>query len=147
MPSLSDANVLLALCHRRHMHHVDAMRWLDGIQEDNEITICRFSQLALLRLLNNPATMQAQPLNAWHVWREYDTIMSDGRFMFRTEPDRVEIVLRELTSGAQIAHKMWPDAYLAAFAIAAGLQFVTFDRGFRQFTDLDLLLLGDSQPY
>ncbi len=33
------------------------------------------------------------------------------------------------------------DAYLAAFANASGLQIASFDRDFKQFTDLDLLLL------
>ena len=144
MPSLCDANVLLAVCHHRHLHHTAALRWLDGIQEDDEVIICRFSQLALLRLLNNPVTMQAQPLSAGQAWREYDTVLSDGRFAFRNEPEQLETILRELMGGKQISPKMWPDAYLAAFSITAGLQFVTFDRGFRQFTDLELLLLGDS---
>ena len=33
------------------------------------------------------------------------------------------------------------DAYLAAFALMGGLQLVTIDKGFRQFKDLDLLVL------
>lgn len=143
MPSLSDANVLLAVCHRQHLHHSAALRWLDSIQEDGEVIICRFSQLALLRLFNNPVTMQSQPLSAGQAWREYDVVLSDGRFAFRNEPEQLETILRELMGGKQIAPKTWPDAYLAAFAITAGLQFVTFDRGFRQFTDLSLLLLGE----
>jgi predicted nucleic acid-binding protein len=33
------------------------------------------------------------------------------------------------------------DAYLAAFAIAGDMRFATFDTGFRQFSELDLILL------
>ena len=33
------------------------------------------------------------------------------------------------------------DAYLAAFALSAGLRLVTFDQGFALFPGLDLLLL------
>ena len=40
--------------------------------------------------------------------------------------------------------KLWMDAYLAAFAIAAKQQLVTTDKAFRQFKDLDLLVLDKS---
>ena len=38
--------------------------------------------------------------------------------------------------------KLWMDAYLAAFARAGGYQFITTDRAFSQFTDLDLVLIA-----
>jgi predicted nucleic acid-binding protein len=40
------------------------------------------------------------------------------------------------------------DAYLAAFAIRAGMRLVTFDRGFEQFVSLglDLVLLREGSP-
>jgi toxin-antitoxin system PIN domain toxin len=141
MPSLCDVNFLLAICHRRHTIHAIAARWLDSV-DDDELIVCRFSQLALLRLLNNPVTMQGQPLNADQAWRDYDTVMSDERFAYRSEPEDLETVLRRLMRGQHYAPKLWPDAYLAAFAIAAGLQFVTFDQGFRKFAGLQLELLG-----
>jgi predicted nucleic acid-binding protein len=34
------------------------------------------------------------------------------------------------------------DAYLAAFARAGEYQFVTLEQGFKQFDDLDFVLLG-----
>ena len=146
MPSLCDVNVLLAVCYRRHLHHAVALRWLDTITEDGDVIICRFSQMAFLRLLNNPASMMGQPLNASQVWHEYDTLMSDGRFTFRQEPEHIETILRRLMAGKQIAPRIWPDAYLAAFAIAGQMSLVTFDYGFRQFAGLDLQLLGDVSP-
>jgi predicted nucleic acid-binding protein len=36
------------------------------------------------------------------------------------------------------------DAYLAAWARAAGMRFVTFDRGFKVFEGLDLQLLSET---
>lgn len=44
---------------------------------------------------------------------------------------------------ASPAPKRWMDAYLAAFAMCAGMRFVTFDAGFEQFVPLglDLALL------
>jgi hypothetical protein len=40
----------------------------------------------------------------------------------------MEDELRRRTSQAIVAPKLWADAYLAAFAEAAGLTLVTFDR-------------------
>ncbi len=39
------------------------------------------------------------------------------------------------------APKIWMDAYLAALAFCAGIRFVTFDKGFKKYADLDLVIL------
>jgi predicted nucleic acid-binding protein len=44
------------------------------------------------------------------------------------EPRNLEAELRALTAGATSSPKTWMDAYLAAFAEAANLTLVTFDR-------------------
>jgi hypothetical protein len=41
--------------------------------------------------------------------------------------------------------KLWMDAYLAAFARAAGYTLVTTDAAFRQFEGVDILLLGSDR--
>lgn len=142
MATLCDANVLLALCHRRHTAHAAVLQWLELFHEGDMLVICRFSQLALLRLLNNATVMQGMPRDASQAWRDYDAVISDERFSFRSEPQHLEIVLRTLTHDHKIATKRWSDAYLAAFAIADGLRFVTFDAGFSQFAGLDALVLA-----
>jgi predicted nucleic acid-binding protein len=47
----------------------------------------------------------------------------------------------QLAAHTQPAPKRWMDAYLAAFAIAAGQRLVTFDQGFRSYAGLDVLML------
>jgi uncharacterized protein len=145
MPSLCDANVLLAICHNRHTLHEKALQWLDSITNDGEIIVCRWVQLALLRLLNNPVTMQGMPRTVKQAWIDYDMLMSDGRFIYFDEPEQLESVLRSLMDKHQYAPKLWPDAYLAAFALSGKSRLVTFDRGFRNFAGLDLVLLGYSE--
>lgn len=54
-------------------------------------------------------------------------------------------LLKPLALRDTASPKLWMDAWLAAFAICAGLQLVTFDRGFAQFAGLELLLL-DAVP-
>jgi toxin-antitoxin system PIN domain toxin len=143
MPSLCDVNVLLALCHEDHVHHERALVWLAGVEKAGDVIICRISQLGLLRLLNNPAVMLGEPHDVKTAWRDYDALISDERFAFRNEPVTLENTLRSIMPPALVSPKLWQDAYLAAFAIAAGLEFVTFDTAFRQFKSLDLALLSD----
>ena len=143
MPSLCDVNVLLAICHADHVHHDRALQWLAKVGMPAEVGICRISQLGLLRLLNTPAVMLGQPRDVKAAWQDYDMLMSDERFTFVSEPLQLSAVMRRIMPPGLISPRLWADAYLAAFAIAGGLQFVTFDQGFRQFTNLDLLLLSD----
>jgi predicted nucleic acid-binding protein len=103
------------------------------------------SQLGLLRLLNSPTVMLGSPHDVRTAWRDYDMLMADDRFTFRDEPERLETQLRRIMPQKLVSPKLWQDAYLAAFAITAGLRFVTFDRAFRQFSDLDVVLLGNER--
>ncbi len=47
------------------------------------------------------------------------------------EPPQVEKSFRSFTQSHSVAPKDWADSYLAAFASAAELRLVTFDRGFQ----------------
>ena len=54
MAALPDINVLVALSYGANVHHTSALAWLDAVQKDGDVILCRLSQLGLLRLLNNP---------------------------------------------------------------------------------------------
>ena len=142
MPSLCDVNVLLPLCTDRHVHCAAARAWAETITQPHALSVCRVSQLGLLRLLNNPVVMKEHALSTIECWRVYDTLMTDERFVFRPEPAGLERALQKLTRPHSFAPKLWQDAYLAAFAIAGGLQLVTFDQGFRSFVGLDCRVLS-----
>ena len=64
-------------------------------------------------------------------WDVYDKCCADERIAFLPEPDGVDPTLRALAKSRVVSPKVWADAYLAAFASAAGLKLVTFDQGFR----------------
>lgn len=140
MPSLCDANLLLALCYDRHSHHQRALVWLEE-QETRNIILCRATQQTLLRLFCNTAVMGADVCTLAQAWTIYDSIVADDRFEFYAEPEQLEVVWRKLTQADKVSPKLWQDAYLAAFAIAARLQLATFDCGFQQFSGLTLKLL------
>jgi len=144
MPTLCDVNVLLALCYDRHVHHAAALAWLEA-QGIGEVILCRSTQLSLLRLLCHPTVMGRQVCTLVQAWKVYDAIRDDERFYFQPEadPQRLETVWRELTQLSQPSPNVWSDAYLAAFAITAGLHLATFDQGFRRFSGLQLTLLSE----
>jgi toxin-antitoxin system PIN domain toxin len=140
MPTLCDANLLLALCYDRHIHHTTALAWLDA-QEPDEVVVCRSAQLSLLRLLCHAVVMGEDVCTQAQAWTVYDAILGDERFTFYPEPEGLEILLRVYTQSGLASPNLWPDAYLAAFARAADLQMATFDKGFKQFDGLRLVKL------
>ncbi len=141
MPSLCDVSFLLPLCYAQHEHHLVAKSDLETVSSKGELAVCRNSQLGLLRLLSNRVVMQSSVCTTDQAWSVYDTLMSDDRFCFQGEPTGVETKLRELTRGLPFSPKLWQDAYLAAFAVRAGMRLVTFDAGFRRFKGLECSIL------
>ena len=107
---------------------------------------CRATQQSFLRLLTSPAVLAPygnRPLTNRQVWRSYQSLLSDDRIAFRgLEPTGLEAKWKQFALRDNASPKLWMDAYLAAFAIAAGYRMVTTDGAFRQFAGVDVLLLG-----
>lgn len=137
---LLDANVWLALAADGHSHHSAAKTWFHA-QADQSCAICRITQLALLRHLTNSKIMAENVQTQVESWKVCDVLLSDSRVVFLDEPANLEFEFRQLTQGKTPQHRVWTDAYLAAFSRAGGCTMVTFDDGFRRFAGLDLLLL------
>jgi uncharacterized protein len=125
-----DTNVWLALVWGRHSHSEAARDWFDQ-SEDEQFLFCRFTQLALLRLLTNKSVMGQDVKTTAAAWEIYDQCCADERIAFLAEPQGIDPKLRTFARSHKASPKLWADAYLAAFASAAGLRIVTFDRAFR----------------
>ena len=143
---LCDSNVWLALALSQHVHHADARDWLETVQEPASVLFCRATQQAFLRLLTNTAVLAPYgnpPLTNQQAWRAYEALLADDRIVFRAqEPAGLDLRWKQLALRDTASPKLWMDAYLAAFALAGGYQMVTTDAAFRQFSGLDLVLLG-----
>ena len=61
-------------------------------------------------------------------WSAYDRWMDDDRVRLLNEPPNVEAGFRAASRSPHPDPKLWADAYLAAFAGAAEMSLVTFDR-------------------
>lgn len=127
MACLADVNFWLALTVDSHVHHAAAMGWLRD-NPDEDLVFCRITQSGLLRLLTNSQIMKDDVLTPAEAWRAYDTFASNRRVRFMNEPNGLEQHWRSLARHSRKGPNFWTDAYLTAFAAAAGLAVLTFDR-------------------
>jgi toxin-antitoxin system PIN domain toxin len=122
-----DTNVWLALLWRRHSHSAVARQWFDGL-EDETFLFCRFTQIAVLRLLTTEKVMGGDVKRMAEAWDLWDEIWADPRTLFVPEPESLEGEFRRRSKLSSSSPKVWADGYLLAFASVAGLKLVTFDR-------------------
>jgi uncharacterized protein len=123
-----DVNVWLALAHEIHPHHHAAEIWEQSLPANAALCFCRFTQLGLLRLLTNPSAMREDVLTQAQAWSVYDTFVQISAAKLIEEPRGVDPLFRQLTHRDEPSTKQWADGYLAAFAEAANVTMVTFDR-------------------
>jgi toxin-antitoxin system PIN domain toxin len=128
MSSLSfpDINVWLAIAASEHVHAAVARRWWRSVK--GRVAFSRMTQLGFLRVMTTPAAMDGKPLTMREAWRVYDRLYEDDRVEFVPEPADAEARFREFAAERAAAPKLWADAWLLAFAAAAGGTLVTLDR-------------------
>ena len=129
---LADINIWLALAFEVHGHHERALRWFDQAAPQS-CAMCRFVQYGFLRLASDPAVFGEEAVTLPVAWGLYDQLLADDRVSYLTEPLELEQAWRRHTATDTYSHKVWADGYLAAFADAAGIGVVSFDKGFEEF--------------
>lgn len=102
---------------------------------------CRWTQQGFLRLSTNPAALPELAISLKQAWLLYDAMIDDVRIAFADEPHLLETHWRAYTQRRSFSPKVWGDAYLAAFANAASLDLVTFDKGLRHYRGVNVILL------
>ena len=136
---LIDINIWLALVFEAHQHHPRALRWFD-LAEPGACIMCRVVQSGFLRLATNPSVFGDEAVTMSQAWMLYDALLADERIHYLLEPQGLEATWRSYTEGQTYSPKVWSDAYLAAFAKTAGFNLVSFDKGFRKFNDLKVII-------
>ena len=143
---LCDTNVWFALVVGSHDHHDVIQTWLDSLERDRFALFCRSTQQSLLRLLTTAGTMalySLPPFTNREAWQAYEAVLADERIAYApAEPEGLDSYWHQFSSRTTSSPKLWMDAYLAAFARAGGYQMVTTDAAFRQFEDLDVVVLS-----
>lgn len=140
MAELPDANFWLALAWEGHASHVTAKAWWQS-HPQNQIVFCRVTQMALLRLLTNRAILRDEAKTQAGAWGVYEALRGSPRVEFFTEPPDFLDRWKQFSSRDTSATQKWTDDYLAAFAVAHGLNVVTFDDGFKTYSELKVELL------
>ncbi len=133
---LPDINVWLALTFSSHVHHAIAKAWFDQLATDDTCFFCRLTQQGFLRLSTNAKVFGSDAVSLEVAWQLSDAYVNDPRVRNADEPAGLEPHWRTLTQNRSFATNVWSDAYLAAFALTAGMQIITFDQGFSQFANL-----------
>jgi toxin-antitoxin system PIN domain toxin len=126
---LLDVGVWLAAAWGRHIHHRAAADWLD--QQEDDLALCRVTQMSLLRLLSNPAVLDQDTVSRAGAWRVIDQFRADERVLWAEEPPQLEAAWRAISARDENSHKLWTDDYLAAFAQAADAALATLDHKLR----------------
>ena len=136
MPILLDSNVWLPLVWDGHSHHKKAISWVSAQSE--ALCFCRVTHLALLRHLTHKAILGEEALTNSRAMALVDQLLQSPSIRLVAEPTGVQERLRLYGESNTKSPQIWTDAYLAAFALAGGMRFATFDRGFKRFKGLDL---------
>jgi toxin-antitoxin system PIN domain toxin len=140
---LADANLWLATIVTQHPHHQSAQKWWkkEVLPSGSQVAFCRLTQLGLLRLLTNNRVMGNQRRDCAQAWTDYLQLLKQRPVVYKKEPKNLDGILAGHCKLGGSSPNFWTDAYLAAFAKAGGLTFVTFDKGFKRFPKLKLELL------
>jgi toxin-antitoxin system PIN domain toxin len=137
---LPDINVWLALIDKRHVQHEAARRFWEE-QAAETLAFCRVTTLGFLRLSTH-ARVLTNPLSAQEAWITYQQFLAIPILRFIAEPSGLDDHFRALTCASDFPHRLWTDAYLAAFSLAANCRLVSFDGDFQRFPGLSFLHLA-----
>lgn len=137
-PKLLDVNVVLALLHAGHAKSATASAWLESQSGIRSLLIPRVVVMGTLRLSTRAAVMAENVRSATEFWQGWDRLMEDERFAEVSEPPELNAAWRTLCEELPPGRCAETDVYLAAFALAGGYGFVTFDRAFIQPSGLDV---------
>lgn len=144
MPSepcdLPDVNLWLALVDQYHGRHSRAVRYWEQ-EAAPRVAFCRLTMLGLLRLGTQARVMRGEPFSSPEIWRAYRAFRELQEVVFVEEPRDVEARMAVWSDREDFPQTAWSDCYLAALAAGGDYRLVTFDRDFKRFSGLNLLLL------
>lgn len=146
---LFDANVWVGLAFAAHPNHVPATAVYRTTTAARPACFCRSTQQSTLRLLTIPTLLRAYGvpnLSNRDSLATLEQFAASPAVAYRGEPVGTVPVWHRLAALPTASPKVWMDAYPAAFAIAGGLELVTFDKGFARFAGLNATILAPARP-
>jgi uncharacterized protein len=138
---IPDNNVLINAFRPDAEHHRVAKQWLEG-SLNGAIPIRLFPtvETGFLRVVTHPK-IYSPPTSFHEAWQFLCVVCSSPMVEICPWTSSARERWGELCTGLGLCGNDCNDAMLAATALDRGLRVVTFDKGFRRFPDLPLLLL------
>jgi toxin-antitoxin system PIN domain toxin len=140
MRDLLDASIWLPLSAPDHVHYARARRYWDS-ESAGELAFCRVTALALLRHMTNPRILGDAALDGVAAWDALRAWLALPQVSFLAEPAGLDELLGQWANRLDLRGGKWTDAYLAAFAAAAGCRLVAFDSDFADYPGVEFLHL------
>lgn len=136
---LPDVNLWVALVDKRHQHHPMAHAYWSQNGE-TPLAFCSTTMQGFLRIITNAKAVE-NPKTPAEAWALYHAFRALPNITFLSDPVTLETHFHALSTASELPHRLWTDAYLAAFAIATGSRLVSFDADFARFRGLKFLHL------
>lgn len=143
-----DTSVWVAAFFEEHEFFTRAHSFIISRDAGSPAILCRTTEQLWLRLVTIPSLHRIYK-TATSTNRDAVAILADWRShdhvcCLDAEPEGTRELWLELAAIPSASPKVWMDAYLAAFAIRAGLSFATLDADFHRFeaAGLPLYLLS-----
>lgn len=140
---LFDSNVWLALTFSAHPHHALAKEAFSTGTDRDPACFCRATQQSFLRLATTPVLLKAYGAEGFtnhDAAKLLETLCELPAVDCMEEPPGLHAAWLKFAALPSASPKVWMDAYLAAFAILHGVEFVTLDRDFLGFEEESLRL-------
>lgn len=140
MTDLPDVNVWFALLQPNNDKHARSQRYWRS-EAQHRVALCQITVHGLLRLLTNHSATYGKPLSVQEAWSEVQALRSLTHVSYANETAASTPILNEWVKQSIFTPRMWADAHLAALAKVHDYRFVTFDRDFKRFEGVRVLIL------
>jgi len=143
MIDLPDVNVWLALADGQHLHHLAAQTYW-ATEAAPVAAFNRVTMMGFLRLSTRPGVL-SRPLTPAEAWAIYRNYLARDSVRLLAETTGLDDEFERLAGGDGFLHRLWTNAYLAAFAISGACRLVSFDSDFARFDGLSFLQLSPGE--
>ena len=144
---LIDTNVWVAATFPSHEFHAVSLAAIEAATSLRPAYFCRSTEQNFLRLATSPRLLAhygAEGTTNRSALAALNVLQARANVRVCEEPTGTVALWHRLAACDAASPKVWMAAYLAAFAITGGLQYVTLDRDFKSYQaqGLKLVLLG-----
>lgn len=137
-----DVNVVLAAFRQDHAFHDRTRPWLQRLfREEDAIIVPDVVWVGFIRLATNSRVFEV-PSTIKDAFTFTDAVC--GASAYRLVPGLTDglAVFRDVSVGSESWGNLVPDAYIASIALSHGCPVASFDRDFRRFDGLEVVLPG-----